>query len=415
MADLRVQTHTFDNGLTLLVEPMRAVQSAAFSLAVPAGVVYEQPGLNGSSAILCDLMVRGAGEFDSRALSDRLDFLGVQRGEAVGWNHMSFSGATLAENLIPALEIYGQIVRRPHLPEEQFPAVVTGVEQSLRATEDEPRQKVIIELRRRCYDEPWGRPTDGELRDLPQISMSSVRELFERSVRPNGAILGIAGNVDFAAVRDAVEAALGDWEPGPAVPIVRGDRGPRLDHIASDSNQTHIGLAYDAIPYRDDDYYAAWAAVSVLSGGSSSRLFTEVRERRGLCYSVYATLNSLLEEGRVLAYAGTTPDRAQETLDVTVEEIRKLGEGIEQDELNRCKAGAKSALIMQQESTGARASSITRDWFHLRRIVPLDEVHQRIDELSVADVLRYVREHPPLDLTLLTIGPEALEVPDVVS
>src|SRR5690606_25044640 len=126
-------------------------------------------------------------------------------------------------------------------------------------------------------------------------------------------------------------------------------RGPQRDHITTDSNQTHIGLAYDAVPYRDDNYYAAWAAVSVLSGGSSSGLFTEVRERRGLCYSVYATLISLLEEGRVLAYAGTTPERAQETLNVTIDVIRKLADGIEQNELDRCKAGAKSALIMQQE------------------------------------------------------------------
>ncbi len=415
MADLPVQSHIFDNGLTLLVEPMRSVQSAAFALAVPAGVIYEEEGQNASSAILCDLMVRGAGDLDNRSLSDHLDRLGLQRSESVGWNHISFSGATLAENLLPALKIYADIVRRPHLPEDQFSAVVTGVEHSLRAVEDEPRQKVIIELRRRCYDDPWGRPTDGALSDLPRISLSAVRALYERGVRPNGAILGIAGNVDFDAVRDTVGAALGDWEPGEEVPVERGGRGPRRDHISSDSNQTHIGLAYDAVPYRDEDYYAAWAAVSVLSGGSSSRLFTEVRERRGLCYSVYATLNSLLEEGRVLAYAGTTPERAQETLNVTVQEIRKLGEGIEPAELDRCKAGAKSALIMQQESTGARASSITRDWFHLRRVVPLDEVHDRIDRLSVDDVLRYVREHPPDDLTLLTIGPEALEVPDAVS
>ncbi len=415
MADNHVYSHQLDNGLMLLVEPMRAVQSAAFSLSVPAGVVYEEQGLNGSSAVLCDLMMRGAGDLDTRALSDQLDRLGLQRGESVGWNHLSFSGATLAENLIPAMELYADIVTRPHLPEEEFEPVVAGVQQSLRATEDEPRQKVIIELRQRCYDSPWGRPTDGTLDDLPNMNLAQVRGLYERSLRPNGAILGVAGNVDVDEVKVAVVAAFDGWDAGPAVPIVRGERGPQRDHISSDSNQTHIGLAYDAVPYRDVDYYTAWAAVSVLSGGSSSRLFTEVRERRGLCYSVYATLNSLLEEGRVLAYAGTTPERAQETLNVTVQEIRKLAEGINEAELDRVKAGAKSALIMQQESTGARASSMVRDWFHLRRTVPLDEVHRRIDSLSVNDVLRYVREHPALDLTLLTIGPEALEVPDVVS
>src|SRR5690606_34074482 len=102
-------------------------------------------------------------------------------------------------------------------------------------------------------------------------------------------------------------------------------------------------VAYDAVPYPDDAYYAAWAAVGILSGGMSARLFTEVREKRGLCYSVYAALHSLRTEGRVLCYAGTTNERAQETLDVTLQELVRLREGVEQSELDRCKARAKSS------------------------------------------------------------------------
>ena len=415
MAVQELHTHRLENGLTLLVEPMRGVQSASFSLIVPAGVVHEQAGKNGTSAVLCDLMSRGAGERDSRQLSAVLDSLGLQRSESIGWNHISFSGATVAENLIPALEIYGDVVRRPHLPEAQFPAVVAGVEQSLRALEDEPRQKVIVELRRRSYESPFGRPTDGDLNELSAVALEDVQHLYERCVRPDGAILGVAGNVDAAQVLETVEAALGDWPAGQDDPVQPGERTTPIDHLPLDSTQTHIGLAFPSVPYRDEAYYAAWAAVNVLSGGSSSRLFTEVREKRGLCYSVYATLNSLLDQGRVLAYAGTTSERAQETLDVTLSEIRRLADGIESAELDRCKAGAKSALIMQQESTGARASSMARDWFHLERVTTLEEVRQKIDVLTVETVVDYVRAHPPDDLTVLTIGPEPLEVQQSMS
>jgi predicted Zn-dependent peptidase len=409
MAQQELSTHQFANGLTLLIEPMRGVQSASFSLIVPAGAVHEQPGMNGTAAVLCDLMSRGAGERDSRQLSSALDALGLQRSESVGWNHLSFSGATVAENLLPAIDLYGDIIRRPHLSESQFAPVLSGVEQSLRATEDEPRQKVIIELRRRCYTDPWGRPTDGDLQELGSVTLAAVQQLHQRCVRPNGAILGIAGNVEIAAVREAVEAAFGDWEPMEEDQVTAGPARELSDHIRLDSTQTHIGLAFSAVPYRDQAYYAAWAAVNVLSGGSSSRLFTEVREKRGLCYSVYATLNSLLDEGRVLVYAGTTSERAQETLEVTLAEIRRLSEGIDAAELDRCKAGAKSALIMQQESTGARASSMARDWFHLGRVTTLDEVHEKLDALTSDDVIDYVRSHPPDDLTVLTIGPQRLQ------
>jgi predicted Zn-dependent peptidase len=151
--------------------------------------------------------------------------------------------------------------------------------------------------------------------------------------------------------------------------------------------------------------------VSILSGGSSSRLFTEVREKRGLCYSVYATLHSLLTEGRVLAYAGATTDRAQETLDVMVAEMRRLSQGIEPQELARCLARAKSSLIMQQESTGARAGALARDWFHLRRINTLHEIRAALERLTIEQILAYVEAFPARPLTVLTIGEESLRIP----
>jgi predicted Zn-dependent peptidase len=378
----------------------------------PAGAIYEPDGANGTAAALCDLMTRGAGARNSRQFSDALDDLGVQRNEGVGWNFLSFSGAMLAEKLPQALPIYADLLRRPLLPEDHFEAVLSGVEQSLLAEEDEPQRKALIELRRRCYDSPWNRPTDGSLDELETISPASIAEFYRAHVRPNGTLIGVAGNVSAAAVRDAVEDAFGDWSPAPE-PVLRRQPAPRASHhLQQDSAQTHIGLAYPAVPYGHADYYAAWAAVSVLSGGSSSRLFTEVREKRGLCYSVYATLHTLLTEGRILAYAGTTTERAQETLDVLLAEIRRLPEGVAADELARCKARAKSSLIMQQESTGARASSIARDWFHLQKVNTLEDVHAAVEAVTVEQIVDYACRYPANDVTILTIGAEPLQLPE---
>ncbi len=410
MANQQIQTHAISNGLTLIIEPMADVQSAAFSLLVPAGSNYDPPGRAGAASILSDWIMRGAGSRDSRQLTNELDNLGLQRNEGVGNSHISFTGATLAESLPQALRIYADIVQSPHLPVDQFEAARTGVEQSLRAIEDEPRQKVIIELRRRCYESPWGIPSEGTLEGVDKLTPSIVRNHFERCSSPRDAILGIAGKVDARGMVGLVEDLFGGWKPILAPEIVIGPRGPARDHIPHDSTQTQIGIAYDSVAYRDPGYYAAWAAVSVLSGGMSSRLFTEVRERRGLCYSVFAMLNSLRDQGRILCYAGTTVERAQETLDVTLAELVRLGKGIDQDELDRCKARAKSSLIMQQESSSARASSIARDWYHLGRVETLDEVREKIDALSVDALLAHLAEHPAKDFTILTLGPKPLEV-----
>ncbi len=415
MPEPTIQTHVFENGLVLAVQPMPDVQSAAFSLLTPGGSAYDPPGQNGTAAVLCELITRGAGQRDARQLAADLDDLGVHRSESVRIQHLSFSGATLASNIGPALEIYADIVRRPHLPSEQFEAARAGVSQTLQALDDEPRQKTMIELRRRCYGAPWNAPTDGTLEELGNIDHALVKSQYERCLGPDGTIIGVAGRVVFEEVRELVGRLFGDWPKQQPIGLAGGEPGPRLDHINQESTQTHIGIAYEAVPYRDEDYFKAWAAVGVLSGGMSSRLFTEVREKRGLCYSVYATLHTLPHEGRVLCYAGTTAERAQETLDVTLAELARLEQGIEPSELDRQKARGKSSLIMQQESTMARASAIARDWFHLGRVMPLDEVRRRVEALSVDDVLDYVRRHPARDFTILTLGPKPLEVQGGVS
>ncbi|MBI3862173.1 MAG: insulinase family protein [Planctomycetia bacterium] len=415
MADQQIQTHSISNGLTLIVEPMADVQSAAFCLLVPAGSNYDPPGQAGAAAVLCDWIMRGAGSRDSRALSNELDILGVQRNEGIGNSHISFTGATLAESLPAALRLYADIVQSPHLPADQFEAARAGVEQNLHAIEDEPRQKVMVELRRRCYESPWGIPSEGTLEGVASLDPGAVRRHFETCAGPRDAILGIAGKVDIAASIALVEELFGGWQPKAAPSFATGPRGPARDHISHESTQTQIGIAYDSVPYRDPEYYAAWAAVSILSGGMSSRLFTEVREKRGLCYSVYASLNSLRDQGKILCYAGTTVERAQETLDVTLQELVRLGQGISDDELDRCKARAKSSLIMQQESSSSRASSNARDWYHLGRVTTLDEVRDKIESLTVEKLLDHIVRHPARDFTVLTLGPQPLEVNLAVS
>lgn len=406
-----IQTAQLENGLTLIVERLTDVQSAAWSLLIPAGSVYEPAGSNGSAAVLCDWMFRGAGERPNRELSAAMDSLGLQTRESVSSSHQAMYGACLAGNLSPALTIYGDIVRRPLFPEDEFEPTMLGVVQSLQALEDDPKQKVMVELTRRCFPRPWHRPPEGTLEELESVTPAVVRRHFQQCVSPRGAILGVAGNVSFSEVLADVRQVFGDWRPSAQeMPIVTQPASSMRDHLPQESTQTQLGVAYRAVAYRDPDYYAAWAAVSVLSGGMSSRLMTEVREKRGLCYSVYAALHSLRDDGFVLCYAGTTNERAAETLEVLLGELQRLKDGIGVEELDRCKARAKSALIMSQESTSARAASLARDWYHLGRVITLDEIRGKIEALTPNRVLDYVHRHPAEDFTIMTIGPDEIGV-----
>jgi predicted Zn-dependent peptidase len=206
-----------------------------------------------------------------------------------------------------------------------------------------------------------------------------------------------------------------DWAPQPAAVYQELPVDRDSIHLQHDSTQMHIGIAYPSVPYRDPAYYQARAAIGVLSDGMSSRLFTEVRENRGLCYSVYATCQTLLDRGCVLCYAGTTTERAQETCDVLFAELHRLAEGIHQDELDRLKARLKSALIMQQESSASRCGSMAADWYLLGRVQRLDELKQIVDNLTCDSVNAYLRENPPADFTVVTLGQKELELPVGIS
>jgi predicted Zn-dependent peptidase len=405
-----VHHHTFANGLTLLAEYMEHVRSAAVNFLVPAGCVYDPGEHLGIASVLSDLITRGAGPRDSRELTLALDNLGLDRDESVGSLHTRFWGATLARNLPAALDIYADILRRPHLPDSELPAVQALALQDLQSLEDEPRHKVLIELRRRHYPPPLGQDRRGTPEGITSLSAEVLRKHYQHFFQPHGLIVSVAGNVEWQPLLEQVGRLFGDWEPGPVPTLKLRKPAAKKAHLPKDTTQTQIGIAYPSVPFGHPEYYAAQGAVNVLSGGMSSRLFTEVREKRGLCYAVSASYQSFKDRASVICYAGTTNERAEETLDVTLGELQRLQDGIESEEVERVKAGLKSSLIMQGESTSARAGSLASDWYYLGRVRSFDEIQAAVNSLTPQTIIDHLRRHPPGDYTIVTLGPRPLRV-----
>lgn len=407
---MTIHLHQFANGLVLVGQPMSSLESVAFSFLVPVGAVYDPPDRAGLSNLTCEMALRGCGDRDSRQFIEALEDLGVESGESVSISHTSYRGATLAANLFPALEIYADLLRRPLLPEDELEQARQVAIQEVRSIDDEPAHKVMIELRRSHYPDPWGRPQQGDLAGLEAINIDEIRRHVAASYRPNGTILGVAGRFDWDNLVEFVNGLFGDWPRADLDEPPTGQLNIVNRHIHHDTNQTQIAIAYRSVPYNDPDYFQAWGSVGVLSDGFSSRLFTEVREKRGLCYSISASPRSLKHCGSVFCYAGTSADRAQETLDVTLHELVRLADGIEPIELDRLKARMKSSLIMAQESSAARSGAIARDWYYLGRTRTLEEVGEQVDALSPESINAFLAAHPPRDFTVVTLGPQPLEM-----
>ncbi len=224
----------------------------------------------------------------------------------------------------------------------------------------------------------------------------------------------MAGAIDWPRLRDGVGRLFGDWKSRSEPRIHPRPTGPRRDHLFRETQQIQIALAHPAATVDSPDYYSARAAEAILGGYSSSRLFTEVREKRGLCYSVYSSYEGQHDRAAVLCHAGTSPDRAQQTLDVMLAELERLArDGVAPEELETMRAGLKSSLIMAQESSMRRSAALASDWFFLGRVRSIAEISAALDALTPEGVSAYAAGlGKPSDMTILTLGSSALQLPE---
>ena len=343
-------THRYENGLILLAERMPGVRSAAMTLLVPAGGATDAVDRRGSATVLAEMTLRGAGTRDARALTEHLDELGLARSSAAGLHHTRFSAAALAANVLQGLPAYCDIIRRPHLKDDAFEPSRDLAMQALAGLEDNPQSLVMVRLREQAWPAPLGRNPMGEEADLAHLTAEAVRSDHSCRYTPQGSILALAGDVEFDALRDEVARLLGDWRGAEEPGMLLSPPAHRFRFVEQDSQQTHIAMAYPAAAETDEDYYRARLAVETLSGGMSGRLFTEIREKKGLCYSVTAGYTSAPSLASIFCYAGTSNDRAQATLDGLLHELRRMEKGITASELDRAKIGLKAATVMSGES-----------------------------------------------------------------
>ena len=405
----KLDKHILNNSMVVLGEPMEQVESVAFVFRLPAGAARLGEGCCGAGAVITDWIFRGAGKRSSKELIDALDGLGLHRNSSVISSHISLGAALEASNLSSALDLYADIILRPGLEPEQFELSKKLAVHELTGLDDDPRQKVILELYEQFYPYPLGLPAMGKLDELEKLSVEKTTRIIKEKFNLSQTIFSVAGKYDFDAVCRQIEDLFEVEQPEPDLKQSLGKKGAGYTHHQHDGAQVHISLMTETVPIGNEDYYNALIAVSVLSGGMSSRLFTEVREKRGLCYAVGAQYHTLKGHAGIGCYAGTTPDKAQETVDVIKAEFDRLSEGITEDEIHRAKVGLKSTLIMQSESSSSRASGIASDYYLLDRVRNIEEIKEAIEGTSVESVESFLKDNKFKDFTFVTIGPKEVK------
>lgn len=403
--------YQLSNGITLIVEEIEDVNSAAFSIYVPTGTVREPENLPGLANIMTECFYKGAGPYDSKGLSEISESIGFHKSISCGMEAIVFSGSVLAENLEKALEISKTILLEPRFPESELASVKSLALQDIDSVEDEPSSKVMDELTKNFYPGPYSRIGLGTKDGINALTNEDIKSFYNETFGANGVIIGVAGRVKADTVYSVIEKLFKDWKGGlPRIPVGSLGKENKVVYLNKNTAQVQIALAYPSIGLEDPRYYAARIGVNVLSGGMSGRLFIEVREKRGLVYRVGASHSGAKGRSAIFASAGTTPENAEETLKVMIEQLHSLADGVSEEELHRAKVDLKTRVITQGESTSARAGSLASDWWNLKRVRSLLEIKDAIDKVSEADIVNYSKAFPVSPITLAVLGSKELSL-----
>lgn len=405
MSNTPLQVHVLPNGLKTVIEPIDGARSVSAHLRFGFGGKDDPRGKAGLAALTEATALRGSPGFSLRRILNTLDDHGIDRECSTSVEHTDFAFSCLPQYLAPALKLYGKLLRSPAFSARQLDVARELTEEAILDLEDSPAQEATWLAYRAALGDRLGRHPLGDLNTLSRISQSEVKGFWKKSGFASSLQVTVTGAVTEEGVLEMLARAFGHWPRGPNVRAARPRFRPREAeiHLEGDHGQTHLRLAYPTAPLGHPRYYAGVLAQTVLSGGSANRLFTEVREKRGLAYQVGAFLRPCRGGALMVVYAGTSKARAHETLEVCKAEIRRLST-ITRAELERARAIVKGHVLTVGELPEPRSASLAADLFLTGRPRRLAEIVEALDRVSPEQVREFVRAFPPGPLAAVTLG-----------
>jgi predicted Zn-dependent peptidase len=401
--------HTaLDNGIQLVTESVPDVRVTAIEWLVRGGVATNEH--DGDSVLLTELMFRGAGDLSDREHTERLDHLGVRRDITCGVRLLKLHALCLGSKLHEAIGPIFDMFLCPKLPNEGLVPCQQLSFQALDSIQDNPPKLVGLALNKHHFSEPFNRSTYGERACLESATVERIRDVHKSAVCPEGSIISIAGDIEHDAVLRSVQEQTEHWSGKSLDPVETASPTRGIHHVDQDTSQVHIGLALDAPEASDSQSNLERVAVSIFGGATSGRLFTEVRQKRSLCYSIHASYQPSRENATVRIHAGTTPDRATETIDVILDQLAQLQNGVTKEEFDRTITRLRAGTVMRGESTAARAQALLGEQYAVGKTRTLQDRLDELSAISLDEVNGYLKTRASGAMTLVFLGPKALDI-----
>jgi predicted Zn-dependent peptidase len=408
-----IERSEYESGLRIVTEHMPAVLSVTTGIWVAVGSRDERPELAGASHFLEHLLFKGTRKRSARDIAEAFDAVGGDVNAYTSKENTTFYARVLEDDLPMAVDHLFDMLQDSVIRSQDMEAERQVILEEIHMHEDAPDELVHDLFTETLWKgHPLGRPVLGTVDTITKSTREQVRRFWKRHYVPGNYIVASAGNVEHEQLARLIESRV---ETGPRVrrgqwSLRAEGEAPRPSGVAAvrrrPTEQAHICVGTGGLARSDPRRFALGVVNNALGGGMSSRLFQEIREKRGLAYAVYSYHAMYTETGAFCVYAGTTPSRAREVMELVNGELDSVAEqGITQEELDRAKGHMKGALVLSLEDTGGRMTRLGKSEIGHGEILSMEELIDRIDSVTVQDALEVATDVLSRPRSLAVVGP----------
>ncbi|MGI9387796.1 MAG: M16 family metallopeptidase [Methyloligellaceae bacterium] len=389
---MTVQTAVSDNGLRVVTHHMPHLETVSLGLWVNVGTRSEGPHEHGISHFLEHMAFKGTPTRSARQIAEEIESVGGELNAATSLETTAYYARILKEDAGLALSILSDILQNALFDDTEMAREREVILQEIAAALDSP-DEVAYDLAQEVAfpDQALGRPILGSTESVSSFVPAELRNYLKTHYQAGGIVVSAAGAVDHDAMVAQASAQFSSLNGHASKSSNAARYQGGIMTSERQFEQSHIILAFEGLPYLEQDFYISQVFSGIFGGGMSSRLFQEVRERRGLCYSIYSFSWGLVDTGLFGVHAATGPEQIPELMDVVTNELIKMAErGPDAAELARSKAQLKAGLLMSLESSGARAEQLARQMLAFGRPLPIEELIERVETVNCEGIRQLV-------------------------
>jgi len=397
------------NGLVVASEVMPHLRSVSLGVWVRCGSRFEAAGHTGISHFIEHLLFKGTRNRSTAEIAQAIDSVGGQLDAFTEKEYVGFYAKVLDEHLPFAFDLLSDIVLNPAFPVKEMHRERNVIFEEINMIEDSPQELILDLFMEDCWKEhPLGWPISGTKQSVARIARKDVRGFFADHYHAGNMVIAVAGNIRHPQVFKLAERYFSNLKAGAAASTGIPPRAHPGRNIRCKSNleQTHLCLGTMSPPMASDERYGAHLLSNILGGGMSSRLFQNIREKRGLVYSIYSMLNLYHDAGSLIVYAGTAHEKSAEVVDLTLKEFKRMREQlVSPQELKRAKEYIKGSVMLGLESSSSRMTHLAQQLIYYGRFYKLEEILNAVDRVTAREIRQLAnRIFDSSYLTLTALG-----------